>query len=163
MNCLETLTAFSSAKDHTTPNMIEDVLNREFRCVCTLINRLELLLLVYLLHKLLERVWCNNKVIYFNRKVYNQLLMSNWLGCICSIVCFCGLFRSHLTVLSSMMLIWAAGARCRSGVLNLFMVRANMKNGLYAGGHEYTYVRSKSLYSLFAHKRFANWFRFHSL
>ena len=45
-----------------------------------------------------------------------------------------------------------------AGVLNLFMVRANMKNGLQAEGHEYTYLRSlvKSLYFLFAHKRFAS-------
>ena len=30
----------------------------------------------------------------------------------------------------------------KPGVLNLFMVRANLKNGLYAGGHQYTNLRS---------------------
>ena len=32
---------------------------------------------------------------------------------------------------------------CNPGVLNIFMVRANMKNGLQAGGNEYTCLRSQ--------------------
>ena len=32
--------------------------------------------------------------------------------------------------------------QAKPGVLNLFMVRANMKTGLSDGGHEYTYLRS---------------------
>ena len=34
------------------------------------------------------------------------------------------------------------GGSSRAGVLNLFMVRANMKTGLSDGGHEYTYLGS---------------------